>query len=363
MSETLTDKTEDTSALPPNAEEAVATLEAVSELPPKKKRGCLKWILFSCLGLFTALILGLVLVVGFCLGPIGKAVVDKKGAELLGVDHCSVESLIIHPFSGYVCVENLRIGKPANPGANFSRDLLNLEYFEFKFDVFTALSQKKIIDRIVLKNLYLTYEKPPSGPSNVKILADRFASQETETPESAPEEKEEESTREEEAPIYLAARYVDISNINVNAVFSGVPSPIPPVSFKFEKGIGLDEDLTPLQFGLRFAGNFVSVFRILHGTILGDALGTTVGAISGFADLTSSAVSDAAKLTTTVVSDAAGLTANAVTDAAHVTGDAVEATVGAVTDVSDAILGIFSSKKDKDEKEDKKNEDEENKKK
>lgn len=335
MSEILTEEKE--SNLPAGDAPVPENATPETELPPKKKRRCLKWVLW-----FLALVfLTILAVLAFCLGSIGKWVIDKKGAELLGVDQCSVQSLKIYPFDGYVRVENLLIGKPIAPGSAFSQDLLKLEYFEFDFEVLSALSQKKIIDRLVLKNLNLAYEKPSTGASNVAVLAERFAqaSDSAERVESVPEEAPEADSEPAE-PIYVAARYVDVENINVHAIFSGVPTPLPPVSFKFENGLGLDKDLTPVEFGMRLAGNFMSIFRVLHGTILGDALGMTSDAISGLVGATG-----------TAVSDAAGLTATAVSDVASATGDAVGATVGVVGDMTGVVLGIFSKKSDKDEDE------------
>lgn len=315
--------------IPTNHQE-ISEAQPNTTAAPQKKKSLLKRLLLWMLAIFAIVLVLAVLCVAFFLGPIAKTVVNKTGASILGVDKLSIENLELYPFVGYVRVENVLVGKPVGAGTQFSRDLLSLEYFEFDFDVITALSQKKVINRIVLRNLELTYEKPASGKSNVEVLAARFENPESEKSPKTPDEDTKKSDAESE-PIYLAARYVDIQNIRVNAYFSGVPTPIPPISFEFKDGIGLDENLTPVQFGLRFAGNFMSVFRMLNGTIIGDFTGATVGAVS-----------DAAGFTAGLVSGAAEGTANAVTDVADAT--------GAVLGSAVKILDVFSSeKKDDDE--------------
>lgn len=318
-----------------------AEIQPEAQDKPKKTRVWLKRI-FKFLLVCAAL---LVLVVGFCLGPIAKTAVNKFGAEMLGVDKMSVDSIAIYPFGGYVRIENFVIGKPTESGTDFSRDLFSLEYFEFDFDVSTALSQKKVIDRIELKNLSLNYEKNAPAASNIEVIAKRFIKDDADKPEPPEPEDEPDSDGD---PIYLAARYVDIQNIRVNAYFNGIPSPIPPISFEFKDGLGLDENLTPMQFGLRFAGNFASVFRMLRGTIIGDLTGMTADAISSAAGFTVNAVSDAAKGTASVVTDVAGVTADVAGATVGVVGDAAGATTEAVTDTAKKIFDIFSSDKKED---------------
>lgn len=314
---------------------SLETPQALPEMPPepKKKKSLPKRLLLWTLAIFATVSALVILCVAFFLGPIAKTVANKTGAAILGVDNVSIGQLELYPFVGYVRVENVLVGKPVGAETQFSHDLLALEYFEFDFDVLTAFSQKKVINRMVLKNLSLTYEKPATGKSNVEVLAARFEKQKSEKSPKTPGESAKKTDAESE-PIYLAARYVDVQNIRVNAYFSGVPTPIPPISFEFKDGIGLDENLTPVPFGLRFAGNFMSVFRMLNGTIIGDLTGATVGAVSDVAGFTAGLVSGAAEGTATAVTDVAGAT-------------------GAVLDGAVKILDAFSSEK-KEESENKK---------
>ncbi|MGF0069613.1 hypothetical protein [Candidatus Spyradosoma sp. SGI.093] len=306
---------------------------------PKKKRRLLKRLAIVA-GALVALLL---LFVAFGLGSVAKWTINSVGAEILGVDKMSVETLVVRPFGGYVRVENFVVGRPVVEGEDFSQDLMSLEYFEFDFEALTALSRKKIIRTLALKNLRLNYEQLISGATNVGALADRFAPPSTEEP-ATPDEPEAAAAPAEE--IYVAARFVNIDGVRVCLYMGSVPSPLPPISVEFPEGLGLDEDLTPVQFGMRFAGNFMSVFRLLRASGISGAASATVGAVSDAAGATVDAVSGAAGATAGAVSDAASATAGAVSDAAGATADAVSdaanATTDAVLDAGKAVLDIFS---------------------
>lgn len=333
--------------------ESGTELTAEKKSQPKKKRVWLKRILWALLA-GTGLI---ILIVAFFLGPIAKTLVNKFGASTLGVDKVSVDSITLYPFGGYVRVENLVVGKPiTNSDADFSRDLLRLEYLEFDFAVRTALSQKKVIDLLKLKNLDLTYEQTLNGKVNVDELRAHLEKRFGVSGESESEVKAASESEEETEEMYLGAHYIDIENINIYAYIRGMPSaPFPPISFEFKDGIGLDEDLTPLEFGIRLAGNYMSVIRLFRGSAVGDFAGATADAVSDAANFTADVFSDAAKGTASVVSDAAGfaagaagVTANAVTDVAGATGEAI-------SDGAKKVFNLFSSDK-KEEKEDSDNE-------
>lgn len=311
---------------------------------PQKKHVWLKrilWTLLVCAG-------AVLVVVAFFLGPILKFAVNKSGASMLGVDTLSVGELTVYPFSGYVCVRDVVVGKPVDPEIKFSRDLLSLEYFEFDFEMLSLFSQKKIIDRLVVKNLYFRYEKNNPDKSNVAVIAARFSN-----PEAAEKKSEEPEKKEAESePIYLAARYVDIQNISVNAYFNGIPTPIPPVSVEFKNGIGLTEDLTPAQFGMRFAGNFMNVFRMLNGTVLGDFAGATAGMISDAAGFTADVVSDAAEGTVSAVSDVAGATVDAAGATINIVSDVAGTTTDAIGAGAKKVFNLFSSDEEEEKESD-----------
>lgn len=314
---------------------------------PQKKRGWLRHVLWVLLVLFVLF----VTVIAFLLGPIVGFALNKFGASALGVDVCSVDSVRIYPFGGYLRVENLVVGKPLEtPKAKFSEDLLRLEYFEFDFALRSALSRKKVIDRLELKNLSLTYEQLADGKSNVGELLARFEGEKSDAVSTS--EPETDDTPSE--PVYVGAHYIDIEGVRVRSYFSGVPSVVlPPFSVQFKDGIGLENDLTPVEFGICCLGKYASLIHVFQDTMLGDAAGAAFGAVSNAAGFTADVVSGAAKETAAVATDVAGVTADVAGAGVQTVVDVAGATGEAVGETAKKIFDFFSSDK-KDEPENKK---------
>ena len=329
--------------------EKASELSAEERAQPKKKRGWLKHVLWVLLVLFVLF----VTVIAFLLGPIVGFAINKFGASTLGVDVCSVDSVRIYPFGGYLRVENLVVGKPlATPDAKFSEDLLRMEHFEFDFALRSALSRKKVIDRLELKHLSLNYERLADGKSNVGELLARFEKEKGDVAPTPSTEPKAEDTPSE--PVYIAAHYIDIEGVRVRSYFSGVPSmALPPFSVQFKDGIGLENDLTPAEFGIYCLGKYASLIHVFRDSVIGDAAGVAAGAVSNAAGLTADVVSGAAKGTAAVVTDVAGVTADIAGASVHAVVDVAGATGEAVGETAKKIFDLFSSDK-KDEPENKK---------
>lgn len=327
--------------------EKASELSAEERAQPKKKRGWLKHVLWVLLVLFVLF----VTLIAFLLGPIVGFAINKFGASALGVDVCSVDSVRIYPFGGYLRVENLVVGKPLDtPEAKFSEDLLRVEYFEFDFALRSALSRKKVIDRLELKNLSLNYERLADGKSNIGELLARFEKEESDADSSAVTEAEDAPSE----PVYIAAHYIDIEGVRVRSYFSGVPSmALPPFSVQFKDGIGLENDLTPVEFGICCLGKYASLIHVFQDSVIGDAAGVAAGAVSNAAGFTADVVSGAAKGTAAVVTDVAGVTADIAGASVHAVADMAGATSEAVGETAKKIFDLFSSDK-KDEPENKK---------
>lgn len=296
---------------------------------PSKKRRWLKRILIA----LAAFIVVVLLVVAFLLGPIVKFGMNTFGASLLGVDKCSVDSVKIYPFGGYVRFEKIFIGKPIDGEHTFSNDVFSLDLVEVDTDMFSLFAQKKILDRFELRGLTAEYEQLFDGTTNIDVILKNLLGEKTEEEleaeakeaeaEAAAKEAEEaEAEPEEPEEIFIAARYFVIENVKVGATERGLPVAFPAMSADFADGIGIDEDLTPVSFGMKVAGNFVSVIDFFRKSALSDAAGAAVGAVG-----------DAAGATADAVSGAAGATADAVGDAAGATVDAVSGAAGAVVDL------------------------------
>jgi len=310
------DASKSDSAVPAN--EAVA--EPAESVPaPKKKRRWLKRILIA-LAAFSALV---IIVVAFFLGPIVKFGVNTFGASMLGLDKCHIGSAKIYPFGGYVRFENILIGKPSDGVNTFSYNVLSLDFMEVDVEVLSLLSQKKIIDRLEILNLSADYEQLLNGETNIGVMMKNLLGEPKEEDEKEEPAVEEEPEKDDEPAeeIYIGARYFVIKNVKVGATLRGIPTTFPSMSSEFENGVGIDEDLTPVSFGMTVGGNFVSVIDFFRKSVVGDAFGSAANAVS-----------DAAGATADAVSGAAGATADAVSGAAGATVDAVSGAAGSVVD-------------------------------
>lgn len=236
-------------------------------------------------------LLVVILCVMFLLGPIAKFALNIAGKSSLGVDKCHVEKLWIFPFWGTVIIEDFVIGKPAGTqGKNFSRDLLALKALDVDVSVCSLLFQKKIIEHLIVKDLDFNYEKPLVGDGNLdlilKKLLDGLDVGELEKDETLPDDE----------PIFIGARYVNIDAIRLSVSRAGMHVPMPPITIKFEDGIGIESNLTPAEFGALFAANFMNIFNRVNPSAIGgavsDAAGTTVDAVSGAAGAIADGVSD-----------------------------------------------------------------------
>lgn len=255
----------------PAADKQNAEPETSAPETQPKRRVWLKRIAIAAGTLFVLVLI----FIAFGLGPVAKWTLNSMGADILGVDKVSVETIVVRPFTGYVRVENLVVGKPVSETNSFSQNLVELEYFEVDVAVFSVLSQKKVIESLTLKNLSANYEQLLNGTTNVGTLAERFTSRNLDVPE----EKNAVPATESDEEIFIAAEFVEIDGIRVSLNFAGIPSPLPPISIAFREGLGVNEDLTPLQFATRFAGNSMNVFKVFQGSTISDAASATTDAV------------------------------------------------------------------------------------
>lgn len=318
----------------PAAENAHETVPA-----PKKKRRWLKCVLLALAGI---LVLA-VIVVAFFLGAVVRFCANNFGAKILGVDKCEVGAAKIYPFVGYVHFENIAIGKPVGEGYAFSRDLLSVESVDVDVAVFSLLSEKKVLEHFDVRGISACYEQPVYGASNVDaILKNVLGDAETEksAPAAGTPESETQSESGEPKQIFLGAQYFVLDNVNVSAVVRGVPIAFPSISANYPEGLGMEKNLSPTEFGMRVAGDFVNFVETFRNSFVGDAAGAVV-----------SGVSDAATFTGDAAMSAAGTVSDAAQSAAGTVSDTAKSAADAVSGAADSVMEIFSSKKE--EKKDK----------
>lgn len=349
---------EEKNAVPAESAENAAPADDAPAQPQKKKNRLLRALKRALIAL-AALVAVALIVVAFLLGPIVKFAANTFGASLLGVDKCSVGAAKIYPFGGYARFENILVGKPLADGVAFSRDLFSAELIEVDVDVFSLFSQKKVIDGLEVFGISANYEQLASGETNVGVLAEKFAGAPAEETEAAaaPATKETPASADDvpAEEIYVGARFFVVEDVRAAAYIRGVPFAFPALSANFPQGIGMEENLTPVAFGMKVGGDFVNAVEFFRKSAVGDAARATAEAVSGAAEATAAATKAAARAT----DDVAGAAVNAVSDAAVLGDDAAKATAEAVSDVAGTLRGLLSGKNSKKKKDGEERQDEE----
>ncbi|MBR6797726.1 MAG: hypothetical protein IKM45_03445 [Opitutales bacterium] len=339
-----------------NNQSEIESVPADNEKPKKKCR----WLRRILWVLLFVIILVLT-IVAFFLGPIVKFGVNTFGASFLGVDKCSVESVKIYPFTGHVRFEKILVGKPVLYGSEFLHDIFSVDLIDVDADIFSLLTQKKVFDRVEILNPSATYEQLRSGIANVDVVLKNVLGEPK--PDAEPVAGTQNETEDAEEPseeIYIGARYFVIKDVRLAAYLRGMPMKFPPMSADFSQGIGMDENLTPLAFGTKVAGNFMSVIDVFRKSAIGDMTGAAMGAVSDAAVMAGDAAKSATDVAVSAVSGAAEFTGDAakattdaavdvVSGAAEFTEDAVNATTDTISDSVDAVWNFFGSG-EKDEK-------------
>ena len=352
---------EEKNAVPAESAKDAAPADDAPAQPQKKKNRLLRALKRALIAL-AALVAVALIVVAFLLGPIVKFAANTFGASLLGVDKCSVGAAKIYPFGGYARFENILVGKPLADGVAFSRDLFSAELIEVDVDVFSLFSQKKVIDGLEVFGISANYEQLASGETNVGVLAKKFAGAPAEETKAAvaPAPKETPAPADETAAapaeeIYIGARFFVVEDVKAAAYIRGVPFAFPTLSANFPHGIGMEENLTPVAFGMKVGGDFVKAAEFFRKSAVGDAARATAEALSEAAEATAAATKAAARAT----DDVAGAAVNAVSDAAVLGDDAAKATAEAVSDVAGTLRGLLSGKNSKKKKDGEERQDEE----
>lgn len=344
---------EEKNAVPAESAKNAASAADAPAQPQKKKNRLLRALKRALIAL-AALVAVALIVVAFLLGPIVKFAANTFGASLLGVDKCSVGAAKIYPFGGYARFENILVGKPLADGVAFSRDLFSAELIEVDVDVFSLFSQKKVIDSLEVFGISANYEQLASGETNIGVLAKKFAGAPAEETKAAAAPADETAAAPAEE-IYIGARFFVVEDVKAAAYIRGVPFAFPTLSANFPHGIGMEENLTPVAFGMKVGGDFVKAVEFFRKSAVGDAARATAEAVSEAAEATAAATKAAARAT----DDVAGAAVNAVSDAAVLGDDAAKATAEAVSDVAGTLRGLLSGKNSKKKKDGEERQDEE----
>ncbi|MCD8298343.1 MAG: hypothetical protein LUD39_01095 [Opitutae bacterium] len=205
-----------------------------------------------------------------------KCALNKYGAEILQVDKFSVGSLSVNPFTQSLTMRNFVMGHPTT-GGDFSEDMVTIDYLNAEVSLAESNGRTKvIIENFTVEGLTTTYEKPLNGKANFDVLLDNL----TAASGNKDEAEDSDNNDEEEEEIYVGARRFLVDGATVRMIYSGVPTPLPPVTIDMQN-VGIDEDITATEFGMRVAANFLNVLNRMDLSEIGDLLGSGTDSATG----------------------------------------------------------------------------------
>lgn len=116
-------------------------------------------------GVLILVVVALVVMLVFWLGPFSQKAVEKWGPQVLGVE-VKLQEVSIRPFSGTVRIEGLYVGNPkgyANPS------LMEVGDLRANLQLSSLWSDTIVIEELLIDRPLITYEKK-SGTDNFKSL-------------------------------------------------------------------------------------------------------------------------------------------------------------------------------------------------
>ncbi|MDH3982372.1 MAG: AsmA family protein [Kiritimatiellaceae bacterium] len=283
----------------------------------------MKKLLKIILGLLAVLVVALVCLVLFWLGPTVKKSVETVGPKALGTE-VTIEKLRIHPLLGTVQLKGLHIGNPegfTNPSA------VALKEFKVIVSLRSLLTDTVVVKEILIDSPEFTYERKLKT-DNIKVLQkniEAYTAKE-EASEAELEQQIEQEKAEGEQPTDKPAKKIVIERLalingKVNAKISALPTAPIPLPDIEKTDIGKDDG------GTSWAEAGKEISTTIYDAIFGAV--SSVGGIAG----------DALK----------GAGGSAV-DAGKAAGDTVKDAGSAVIDsASDAVKNIGGLFKKKEE--------------
>lgn len=273
----------------------------------------MKNVLKLLLGIIVILLIAVVCLVLFWLGPVVKKSVETIGPKALGTD-VTVEKVLIKPLRGTVQINGLFIGNPEgfkNPSA------VELDEFRIIMDIKSLMTDTIIIKELLIDRPQFTYERKLKT-DNIKELqknVEKFAGEPSEEkPEK--EEKEEKPKKDKPAKKVIIERLA-VLNGKVLAKISALPTAPIPLPDIEKTDIGKEDG----------------------GTSYAKAAGEVISAIYG-------AIVDAVAGIGGAAVDAGKAVGGAALDAGEAAKDAGEAVLDGAGDAVKSIGGLF--KKDEE---------------
>lgn len=248
-----------------------------------------KWIAVIA-GVLVVLVV-LLIAAHFFLGHIVKSSIETIGPMITGVP-VSVRKVNIDLLGDFgVSVRDLVVGNPKGYSSPYA---LKMKKFDLKVKTFSLLTDKIIIDKLLLTGLEVNYETSliASNLNDIKNNVDKFAGSGEKKAEKVrtDEEVQPETESGEKESLKLQANAVDIADITVRIIArggdsSGVPLMMVPIHMK---DVGKDAE------GVSVSGLIREMFTKLFTGVV-SLFSSGADAVNNAAKEAGNAVEDAAK--------------------------------------------------------------------
>ena len=180
----------------------------------------------------------LVVVVGLSGCYLGRNKLIKSAVETfvpkMTQTAVSLEQVDFNPFNGYVSVKNLKIGNPQGFSAN---DMLSLGEITVSMVPKSLMTNKIVINDILIDNVSATYEMSLNGTSNIAVIQKNVSGDVKKTP--AAEKKKTDISPEKQVVI----KQFTLKNAKVAADFAGAKIVLPLPDIKLT-GLGENKPST-----------------------------------------------------------------------------------------------------------------------
>jgi len=196
--------------------------------------------LAKVVGVVVVLFVIVVVVLSLSLGTIVEKGLNNAGPRVMGVP-VSVEDVGFNALSGNARIRNLTVGNPEGFKTDYA---FKLRAFDLAMQVGSVLSDKVVIDKILIDGPEITYEMGLRG-NNLKKLKEQI---EKKSEEPAVEEPQEDAPAEEKSAekggkkVEIGELVISGGRVNFSATALGgsqVPIPLPTIRLT---DIGKEED-------------------------------------------------------------------------------------------------------------------------
>jgi hypothetical protein len=234
-------------------------------------------------GLLVILIIVVICLVLFWLGPVVKKTVETVGPQALGTE-VTVEKVLIKPLRGTVQIKGLYVGNPegfANPSA------VELQEFRVIVNLASLLTDTVVVKEILIDSPQFTYERKLKT-DNIKELQKNIEAftgpPSKEAPVEPAEEEAPEKPKEKKPGKKVIIERLAVLNGKVLAKISGLPTAPIPLPDIEKTDLGKEEGGTSYADAAKEI--IASIYEAIIGAVanIGDVGEMATDAIKGAGD-------------------------------------------------------------------------------